>query len=765
MPQTQRAWQQMEAPFVQGGTQTASEPLADLPLGRYFPPYLPGRASTWLNRYSAAGTWVLDPFGLDPYSALDLAQAGYRVAIASNNPIAAFVLETLSTTQPADWDEALLLLSNLKTTGGIRLEDYLESFYLIPCPNPECGIGGTHSQARVERIIHDDEPGEPLLIKYKCPQCKQEGELAIEEGEPNPLPAYPSLALYRARAMELVVPPQDPLRSLIEDVLKYYDPRPLVLLQVMLNRIQSSAHTDRQRSLMRAIFLLAADRVNVLWAYPLGRNRPRQLMRPPAHEELNLWQAVQDAVKSWKSACRPVNLRSWPDLVPQTGGISLFRGRLREWQPPLDPRQISAVHSVLPRRNQAFWNLSALWAGWLWGSEALEPMRNALLRQRYDWTWHTVALQKVLGNLPRMILPSTPILLQIPEVEPRFLLAGTLGAQEGGLQLQAYALSGDDSTLQTVWRVEDPAHLRAPARPLFSTARDLAREYLTELGEPSSYTMLFTQVLLGAQSLDLLHGQPKKQPNGTLPELEAELNEVLADTTFFTRFYPNITADSGLYWLKDPPAYYQPMADRVEIALREAFYGHESLSHAEVLAALHEQSPGLQTPDDALLDELLAAYAKADYEGGLRWHLRGSEAAASRSADLREMRALLESFANTLQYRRELSAEAVTWRDEEGNTLYTFFPITTAIVAPLLLKHAHLPGKKVVAIPGSKTSLLGFKLKRDPNLGSLVGPDWQFMRFRQLRALKENPLLSRELFLSQVSNMSPNDPTEQMALF
>ena len=220
--------------------------------------------------------------------------------------------------------------------------------------------------------------------------------------------------------------------------------------------IQSSAHTDRQRSLMRAIFLLAADRVNVLWAYPLGRNRPRQLMRPPAHEELNLWQAVQDAVKSWKSACRPVNLRSWPDLVPQTGGISLFRGRLREWQPPLDPRQISAVHSVLPRRNQAFWNLSALWAGWLWGSEALEPMRNALLRQRYDWTWHTVALQKVLGNLPRMILPSTPILLQIPEVEPRFLLAGTLGAQEGGLQLQAYALSGDDSTLQTVWRVEDP---------------------------------------------------------------------------------------------------------------------------------------------------------------------------------------------------------------------------------------------------------------------------------------------------------------------
>ena len=83
MAQPMRSWHDLEAPFIQGGTQDAAEPLGNLPLGRFFPPYVPGRAAAWLNRYCAPGNWVLDPFGLDPYSVLELAQAGYRTAVTT----------------------------------------------------------------------------------------------------------------------------------------------------------------------------------------------------------------------------------------------------------------------------------------------------------------------------------------------------------------------------------------------------------------------------------------------------------------------------------------------------------------------------------------------------------------------------------------------------------------------------------------------------------------------------------------------------------
>lgn len=765
MAQPVRSWHDLEAPFIQGGTQDAAEPLGNLPLGRFFPPYVPGRAAAWLNRYCAPGNWVLDPFGLDPYSVLELAQAGYRTAVTTNNPIAAFVLECLATTSPEDWDEALLLLSNLKLSNGARLEDHLESFYRIPCPNPECKIGNEPGQARVERLIHDDEPGAPRQIRYRCPYCKQEGELNLNPGEADPMPAYPSLALYRARALELVCDPQDALRPLIEDVLKYYAPRPLVMLQLMLHRILNTPMSERQSKLLKGIFLLTADRVNVLWAYPLGRNRPRQLMRPPSFEEINIWQAVLEAAESWRKNCRQSNFQNWPDLVPQTGGISLFRGRLREWDPVLDPKLLNAVYSVLPRRNQAFWNLSALWTGWLWGNKALEPLRHALLRQRYDWTWHTKALEKVLAHLPGMVLPGIPILLQIPELEPRFLLAGVLSAQDAGLQLKTYALEGDDSTLQMVWNTRPPAFIAPRSKALFGAAREAAIDFLKRLGEPASFTMLFTHILLTLQSQDMLHGQPQSQANGTINELENELSEVLADPLTFKRYYANVTADSGLYWLAKNPESFQPLADRVERAVMDVLIQHSSLSHAEVLAAVHEQAPGLQTPDDPLIEELLESYAHPMYENGPHWQLRYSESEARRAADLKEIRSLLEVFANTLNYRRQLTKDAVYWSDEEGRAVYSFFPITTAIVTPLLLKYMHLPGKKVVALPSSKTKLLTFKLKRDPNLDSLVGDDWLFLRFRQLRNLKENPLLNRDLFLSQISYMSQSAPSEQMALF
>jgi hypothetical protein len=52
----------------------------------------------------------------------------------------------------------------------------------------------------------------------------------------------------------------------------------------------------------------------------------------------------------------------------------------------------------------------------------------------------------------------------------------------------------------------------------------------------------------------------------------------------------------------------------------------------------------------------------------------------------------------------------------------------------------------MVVIPGSRANLLIYKLNRDPRLlgRSQIAGGWNFIKFRHLRWLLENPLLSRE---------------------
>lgn len=76
-----------------------------------------------------------------------------------------------------------------------------------------------------------------------------------------------------------------------------------------------------------------------------------------------------------------------------------------------------------------------------------------------------------------------------------------------------------------------------------------------------------------------------------------------------------------------------------------------------------------------------------------------------------------------------------------------------------------LPGQKIIVLPGSRSNLIAYKLKRDPNLRLLKGDKWQLVKFRQLRNLAGNPLLSRDLFNSQISGDPPEFHTSQLALF
>jgi hypothetical protein len=103
--------------------------------------------------------------------------------------------------------------------------------------------------------------------------------------------------------------------------------------------------------------------------------------------------------------------------------------------------------------------------------------------------------------------------------------------------------------------------------------------------------------------------------------------------------------------------------------------------------------------------------------------------------------------------------------DQTGTPLYSFFPITSAQISKILRGNRDLPGQRIIVLPGGRSNLIAYKLKRDPNLRLLKDDKWQLVKFRQLRNLAGNPLLSRELFNSQISGDPPEFHTSQLALF
>ena len=288
-------------PFVVGHVQPDT-PRTDLPLERFLPPWHDGMASRWLNNYAAPGSWVLDPFGQSPFSVLEIARAGYRVLVTANNPVSAFIIKVLATAPTLDeMQAALTLLGKSKSLSGQSLIEHIQSQYLLPCPVPDCASHADNTKAKsfeVERYIWHENQKQPSQATGKCKVCGHTTELELTDEHHKSLPPLPPVAMSRALALEKIAPPTDPLRAVMEDVVSYYTDRSLNLLLSILTQISSQEFSSRQKMLMQALFLSAADRGNQLWAYPMGRNRPRQLLCPPVYQEFNLWHSLENALKN-----------------------------------------------------------------------------------------------------------------------------------------------------------------------------------------------------------------------------------------------------------------------------------------------------------------------------------------------------------------------------------------------------------------------------------------------------------------------------------
>lgn len=786
----------------------AAGAAAGIPLSRFLPPLQPGMAAAWLAENVPQGSWLLDPLGASPALTLEAAQAGYRVLVASNNPILSFATETLARApRSADFQSAIAELAMAKR-GEERLQHHLQSLYQTVCAS--CGEP-VQPQAFLWR---KDEP-EPFARLYDCPKCGQSGEHPIAQADLDRLKAMGGDKLQRARALQRVILNQDAHRADVEEALENYLPRPLYVLFTLANKLEGLGLSPERARLLQALLISTFDQGSTLWPWPGGRSRPKQLTVPPQFRENNLWLALEEAVKEWAHQPGPIPVTRWPDLPPESnggsklsqtaagrgGGICLFRGRVKALMPLPETIQLGAVLTVFPRPNQAFWTLSALWSGWLWGPEAALPLLNVLDRRRYDWNWHTTAIHSALAAVATTVAPETPFFGMLPELAPGFLSAVVTASNAAGFRLEGLALRcglasrSEQEFAQGLWRPDTAARERAPERGeaalpdpagMENAAREAIQADLLARNEPAPYLTeyaagLASMVQSGAMSRGL-----GSIPGDLLNRVQAALARTFADRSLLKLYGGPADEERGAWWLAKAPAETTggeqpgglPLADRVEMEVVRFMQRQPVFTFEELDRRVCSQFPGLLTPPVDLVraclesyGEIIPGHAGDALQGS--WRMRENENSAARKADLQEVRTSLARIGQQMGFTIKEQEHALIW-EADGAPAWRFYAMASSILSRYVLAALPGGGQRVLLIPGSRAHLVRFKLRRDPRLAETLGdsetpnllfPPWRIIKFRHLRDIASRADLSLTTWESMLDEDPLTDEATQMLLF
>ncbi len=722
--------------------------VASCPLGRYLPPVTSGTISAWLKDHIPSGSWILDPIGFSPSLDLEAARAGYRVLVACNNPVIGLMLEVLANAPAKKELQSVLAELSLMKRGDERLDIHLQSLYLTTCP-------GCKQTIQAQGYLWKRGDKEPFARLIHCPHCGEEGEYPLLEEDIARLTPPGNPALHRARAIERASLQDDEIRPGVEEALRVYLPRPLYFLTTLINKIEGVSLSQDRRRLLWALILTLCDDANSLWPWPSGRIRPRQLTASTQFRENNLWLALENAVQSWSSLTKPLCLTVWPQLPPSSqdsteGCICLFRGRLKSLLPlPPDLKTVAAI-TAFPRPSQAFWTLSAIWSGWLWGREAVQPLKAALDRRRYDWDWHATALHSSFVTLSEVVPDGFPFFGVMPEAIPGFLGALVLAAQAGGFKIDGFALREDDATAQFTL-----------SRGLYESLRDsdnknslgkwipqAIQNSVSDRHEPVSYMTLYAAGLLALHEARAFGYNPQanlRYFSDLSNKFEAALHASISNPHLFQRYggsEQNI--ENGLWRSREVVAEKKqfqdedsPLHDRIEKELVLFLQKNPASPFMSVIQELCQLFPGLLTPTENYIKLCLESYAEPQNVQGVEaWSLRAEDTPSARRQDLQNIQTVLMNLAHEMNL--DCSEDLpVIWKASHTNQiLYAFYPIASCLVSKWVFSAKDIPGKHVLVFPGGRARLLAYKLLNDPYLAE-AARGWHFLKFRTLRLFME----------------------------
>ena len=748
-----------------------SFPAKQEPLARFLPPVPVGVVQTWLTATLPPGALVLDPFCSVPRLPVEAARAGYRVIVTANNPIAQFVLRSI--TNPPSEAELKALLADVAASfrGQERLEPHLRSLFATRCDNCDQMI-------EAAAYVWEREADLPFAKQYSCPHCAESAIKSTTEDDQHLAAQFALDKLHRARALERVVSLDDPDRHHVEEALAMYQPRALYAIFTLVNRLDSMDLTPTRRRNLEMMMLSTFDRINSLWAYPGGRTRPKQLTLSPKFFEHNVWKALEDGIQEWISgeqeAQPELSVTEWPDLPPPQGGISIFTGRLKEFSDVSGDIDINGVICAVPRPNQAYWTFSALWSGWLWGRDSVRHIKSVLRRRRYDWNWHTIALHSFYDSLAQILGIGVPVFGLVSEAEPGLLTSTITATEMAGLVLEGYALRPESDQVQLTWR--KPAKLAAMKPAEEQAWREIigrtAIDYLEQRAEPAGYLQIHAAILYElTKNTNLSHGSPAdadQSPADLYNNLSHTIEQSLTYHTGLVRLRGSEKSiETGQWWvntgkLRGITAGF-PLADRVENKLVEFLLEHPGNNLLGIDRHICTIFPGMLTPRGDLVHTATESYAVRSPRESDQWFIRQEDIPETRLAHIRSIREILIEIAGRLGFSTRGDLPLI-WTDGNEDGTYIFYIIGSAAFGELLITCPYPASKSIIVIPGSRANLARLKLKNNHYLDQIFSQGWRFLKFRHVYRLLDSPMLDRDNIDAQLELDPLQDTTLQMRL-
>jgi hypothetical protein len=422
------------------------------------------------------------------------------------------------------------------------------------------------------------------------------------------------------------------------------------------------------------------------------------------------------------------------------------------------------VIGSVPRPNQAFWTLSALWAGWLWGKEAVEPYKVALRRRRYDWAWNATALHSAFSHLSDLLPEGIPFFGLLPEPEPAFLTSAFTAANAATFSVQSVALRTEHDPVQVIWKSgqkEKPKSMDA------DILKNAIQEYLLARGEPANYLHIHTAGLITFAEAGALK-KPEQEFDEALRNTNALFESVLKKNERFVHYSTGENVDTGMWGLEAseenthtiPPAQsenIESLSDRVEVAVVTYLQKNQRAIYLEIENELYPHFTGLFTPSKGLIYAILNSYAEK--ETGY-WKLRAEDVASARRAELNNIYSLIEKIGKRLGYTTRKQDKLTYW-EEDSKPARTFNILASALLGRALKETAP---NSIIVIPGGRAALAAYKQERDPLLAAQL-KKYTLVKYRLLRTLLEVPILTRETFEEQIASDPVEKSTGQMMMF
>jgi len=740
----------LSIPYIPGRQAKGSKPLA-----RYLPPLAEGIAELWLQSNLPKGSWVIDPFGSSPRLDLEAARSGYRVLVLAHNPILRFILETLATSpSKAELGAALSLLAASRR-GEERTELHIKSLYRTHCEHCD-------KEVIADAFLWERESSGPFARIYHCPYCGDSGERTATEGDIILAARFTEGGLHRARALERIAPLHDPDRVHAEEALSVYPPRAVYALVTLINKLDGLSLPDKDRKYLTALLLSAFDRSNTLWPHPGERERPKQLTIPPQFRENNIWLSLENSLQEWVEDYPAVPLRVWPNNLQSEGGIVLYEGRIKDFanQEDISP---DGILTALPRPNQAFWTLSALWSGWLWGQESVGPFKSVLRRRRYDWNWHVTALYAAFSRLKSVLAPQTPIFGLIGEAEPGFTSASLIAGKLADFNLQGVALRAETGGAQISWRqtIGETSAMKASTEDIESLISQAANNHLRERGEPGTYMHVHTSGLLSVVVNAIRTTEINLSPGETLSQVQSAFKPALSYRRGFLRFGgTDKSLETGKWWLREVENGPLPLSDRVEITLVEHLLENPEWDQSDLDRIICQKFPGLLTPSSELIQLILESYGVQDPSRSTTWMLKPQDLPDRRQQDLEGISTLVTEIGRHLGFAtRENPTHreqilSYSWLGEDKKMYHRFFITVSAVLGDIIIRTEPIRQPTWVIIPGGRANLIAYKLKNNPHLAQIVDQGWGFIKYRHIRRLAKSDQINRDKIEEQF-NLDP----------